>query len=209
MSDFLCHLFHALITILITILMYKCQWEFLLLLNFLGHSSNEEVSVQVEAFSALGALAFDVWLIVYTQHGISAIACHHQLMPAALADLHLADHSPCAGAGVEPERNDREKLLDVHSCKFIKYLLLCWCFFHAIKGINDFSKSIMNFVSRIRQSVKNVFRTLLFNPTFYLMRFCAEKGFSVTGTSCCACAPTHMVLAQPDSNYLPQIISPS
>lgn len=49
-----------------------------------------------------------------------------------------------------------------------------------------------------------------FNSTFYLMRFCWEKSHIIAEKSHHVHAPTHMVvLMQPESNYLPQIISSS
>lgn len=70
--------------------------KFLLLLDVLGHSSDEQVGVKVEAVSTARTLAFDVWLIVHTEHGVTPIASHYQLMPAALLDQYVADDS--AGA---------------------------------------------------------------------------------------------------------------
>lgn len=83
-----------------------CNWseKVLLLLHFLGHSSNEQVGVEVEAVCAVWTLAHDVRLVVHAEHGAAPVACHHQLMPAALIDLYFADHCPCPRTCVEPEK---------------------------------------------------------------------------------------------------------
>lgn len=81
------------------------------MLHVLLHSSDEEVGVQVEAVGAAWTLALHVLLVVHAEHGVPAIAGHHQLMPAALTDWHLADHRSRAGAGVEPEQMWRQDCL--------------------------------------------------------------------------------------------------
>lgn len=75
----------------------------LLLLHFHRDSSNEQVGIQVEALGTTRTLALHVGLIVHAEHGVAPVARHHQLMPAALGDLHFADHCFCARARVEPE----------------------------------------------------------------------------------------------------------
>lgn len=74
------------------------------MLHFLGHSSNEEVGVKVKAICAARTLTLNVRLVVHTEHGVSAIASHYQLMPAALIDLHFAHHCSCARPRVEPDK---------------------------------------------------------------------------------------------------------
>lgn len=87
------------------------KWRVVLVLHVLLHSSDEEVGVEVEAVGATWTLALHVLLVVNAQHGVPAIAGHHQLMPAALTDLHLADHRSRAGASVEPEQMGRQHVL--------------------------------------------------------------------------------------------------
>lgn len=73
------------------------------MLDVLRHSSDEQVGVEVEAICAPWALTLDVWLAVHAEHGVSAVASHHQLMPAALTDLNFAEGRACARTCVEPE----------------------------------------------------------------------------------------------------------
>lgn len=81
------------------------------MLHVLLHASNEEVGVEVEAIGAAWTLALDVRFVVHAEHGVPAVASHHQLMPAALTDLHFADHCSCAGASVEPEKMEGQHVL--------------------------------------------------------------------------------------------------
>lgn len=81
----------------------------LLSLHVLSHSSNEQVGVEVEAVCAARTLALDVRLVVHAEHGVAAVACHHQLMPAALIDLYFADQGACARTCVEPDKRRHTK----------------------------------------------------------------------------------------------------
>ena len=126
--------------------MCNCRWKVLLLLHLLGHSSDEEVGVQVQAVRAAGTLALDVRLVVHAEHGVSPVASHHQLMPAALTDLHFADHRPCARTRVEPEEKANTNFIPGYSQTSYQITALeefvfhtvCWLF---IEAPNDEKKS--------------------------------------------------------------------
>lgn len=68
----------------------------LLLLEVICHPSDEQRGVQVEAVCPMGTFALDVRLAIHAEHADPPAACHHQLVPATLADLDFTDHGACS-----------------------------------------------------------------------------------------------------------------
>lgn len=78
------------------------EQSLLLRLHLVRDAADEEVRVQVEAVGAARALALHVRLAVHAQHGVAAVARHHQLVPAAVLHLHRAGDRARPRACVEP-----------------------------------------------------------------------------------------------------------
>lgn len=89
--------------------------EILLLHDVVGHSSDEQVGVEVEAVRPLRALALDLRLVVHAQHAVAPVAGHDQLVPATPLDWHRADHRSRARARVEPDMGSRVRNQSRHA----------------------------------------------------------------------------------------------
>lgn len=77
------------------------------------NAADEQVGVEVEAVGAARALALHVRLVVHAEHGVASVASHHQLMPAAVLDLHLAGHRARSRACVEPAERGHNSQINV------------------------------------------------------------------------------------------------